>query len=126
MDQDANEPTPERTPEEEAAALALVVVSPASAITQGDPDALDASEENLRDVVSGLSDAPLTPRQEDVVATLGAAGGSLAAGLSEALAREKGIDAGRVLGSAAEAILAQTQPETTFVERDDDDPDHAS
>ncbi|MBD8703673.1 hypothetical protein [Frigoribacterium sp. CFBP 13712] len=102
---------PPSTPEQEAAALALAIVSQASAITQGDEEALDASEDNLREVVTGLSDAPLTPRQEDVVATLGAAGGSLAAGLSEALAHTKGVDTGVVLGSAAEAVLAQTQPE---------------
>lgn len=102
---------PPSTPEQEAAALALAIVSQASAITQGDEEALDASEDNLREVVTGLSDAPLTPRQEDVVATLGAAGGSLAAGLSEALAHTKGVDTGVVLGSAAEAVLAQTQPD---------------
>jgi len=111
------------TPEEEAAALALAIVSQASAITQGDEEALDASEDNLRDVVSGLSDEPLTPRQEDVVATLGAAGGSLAAGLSEALAHTKGVDTSTVLGSAAEAVLAQTQPGTRFVADEEADAD---
>jgi hypothetical protein len=109
------------TPEEEAAALALAIVSQAAAISQGDEEALDASEDNLREVVSGLSDEPLTPRQEDVVATLGAAGGSLAAGLSEALAHTKGVDTSAVLGSAAEAVLAQTQPATRFVADDDQD-----
>jgi hypothetical protein len=109
------------TPEEEAAALALAIVSQAAAISQGDEEALDASEDNLREVVSGLSDEPLTPRQEDVVATLGAACGSLAAGLSEALAHTKGVDTGAVLGSAAEAVLAQTQPATRFVADDDQD-----
>ncbi|MCJ0701643.1 hypothetical protein FRIG_10960 [Frigoribacterium faeni] len=114
MDQNSGDDSTDRppsTPEQEAAALALAIVSQASAITQGDEEALDASEDNLREVVTGLSDAPLTPRQEDVVATLGAAGGSLAAGLSEALAHTKGVDTGVVLGSAAEAVLAQTQPE---------------
>lgn len=114
MDQNSGDDSTDRppsTPEQEAAALALAIVSQASAITQGDEEALDASEDNLREVVTGLSDAPLTPRQEDVVATLGAAGGSLAAGLSEALAHTKGVDTGVVLGSAAEAVLAQTQPD---------------
>ncbi|KPG79855.1 hypothetical protein [Frigoribacterium sp. RIT-PI-h] len=123
MDHDTNEPT-NRTPEEEAAALALAVVSQAAAITQGDPAAVEASDENLREVVAELTDQPLTPRQEDVVATLGVAGGSLAAGLTAALAHEKGVDPGVILGSTSQAIVAQTQ--SPFVGADDDgddDPD---
>ncbi|MGY3263046.1 hypothetical protein [Frigoribacterium sp. 2355] len=108
MDQDTNEPTG-RTPEDEAAALALAIVSQAAAITQGDPEAVEASDENLREVVAELTDEPLTPRQEDVMATLGTAGGSLAAGLTAALAHEKGVDPGVILGSTSQAIVAQTQ-----------------
>lgn len=117
MDQDTNEP-PDRTPEGEAAALALAVVSQAAAITQGDPVAVEASDENLREVVAELTDQPFTPRQEDVIATLGAAGGSLAAGLTAALAHEKGVDPGVILGSTSQAIVAQTQ--SPFVNVDDD------
>jgi hypothetical protein len=117
MDQQTNEPT-DRTPEEEAAALALAVVSQAAAITQGDPAAVEASDENLREVVAELTDQPLTPRQEDVVATLGVAGGSLAAGLTAALAHEKGVDPGVILGSTSQAIVAQTQ--SPFVGADDE------
>jgi len=123
MDQHTNEPT-DRTPEEEAAALALAVVSQAAAITQGDPEAVEASDENLREVVAELTDQPLTPRQEDVVATLGAAGGSLAAGLTAALAHEKGVDPGIILGSTSQAIVAQTQSPFTGANDDmDDDPE---
>ncbi|ROS54136.1 hypothetical protein [Frigoribacterium sp. PhB24] len=149
MDHDTHEPT-DRTPEEEAAALALAVVSQAAAITQGDPEAVEASDENLREVVAELTDQPFTARQEDVVATLGTAGGSLAAGLTAALAHEKGIDPAVILGSTSQAIVAQTQSQTQSpfaggrddmadagrdrgeagdprVDRsDDDDSDHAS
>ncbi|NRD27688.1 hypothetical protein [Frigoribacterium sp. VKM Ac-2836] len=147
MDQDTNEPT-DRTPEDEAAALALAVVSQAAAITQGDPEAVEASDENLREVVAELTDQPFTARQEDVVATLGTAGGSLAAGLTAALAHEKGVDPAVILGSTSQAIVAQTQTQSPFaggrddmadagrdrgeagdprVDRsDDDDSDHAS
>ena len=123
MDQDTNEPTA-RTPEEEAAALALAVVSQAAAITQGDPEAVEASDENLREVVGELSDQPFTARQEDVVATLGTAGGSLAAGLTAALAHEKGVDPGVILGSTSQAIVAQTQTPFAGGHDDmDDDPE---
>jgi len=117
MDHETNETTG-LTPEDEAAALALAVVSQASAITQGDVEAVEASDANLREVVSELSDRPLTPRQEDVVATLGTAGGSLAAGLSSALAHVKGVEPGDVLSSTAQAIVAQTQ--TPFAGEHDD------
>ncbi|MET4052617.1 hypothetical protein ABID81_001987 [Frigoribacterium sp. PvP054] len=123
MDQDTNEPAA-RTPEEEAAALALAVVSQAAAITQGDPEAVEASDENLREVVGELTDEPFTARQEDVVATLGTAGGSLAAGLTAALAHEKGVDPGVILGSTSQAIVAQTQtPFAGGLDDMDDDPE---
>ena len=123
MDQDTNEPTG-RTPEDEAAALALAIVSQAAAITQGDPEAVEASDENLREVVAELTDEPLTPRQEDVMATLGTAGGSLAAGLTAALAHEKGVDPGVILGSTSQAIVAQTQSPFAGGQDDrDDDPE---
>lgn len=96
----------DRTPERDAAELALAIVSQAAAITQGDDEALDASDDNLREVVAEQADDPLTEKQEAVVSTLGAAGGSLAAGLSAALAEARGVDATVVLGATAQSILA--------------------
>jgi len=102
-----DETTPtDRTPERDAAELALAIVSQAAAITQGDDEALDASDDNLREVVAEQADDPLTEKQEAVVSTLGAAGGSLAAGLSSALAEARGVDATVVLGATAQSILA--------------------
>ena len=102
-----DETTPtDRTPERDAAELALAIVSQAAAITQGDDEALDASDDNLREVVAEQADEPLTEQQEAVVSTLGAAGGSLAAGLSAALAEARGVDATVVLGATAQSILA--------------------
>jgi hypothetical protein len=102
-----DETTPnDRTPERDAAELALAIVSQAAAITQGDDEALDASDDNLREVVAEQADDPLTEKQEAVVSTLGAAGGSLAAGLSAALAEARGIDADAVLAATARSILA--------------------
>jgi len=96
----------DRTPEQDAAELALAIVSQAAAITQADEDALDASDDNLREVVAELADEPLTERQEEVVATLGTAGGTLAAGLSTALAEARGVDSAEVLRATAQSILA--------------------
>ena len=102
---DETNPT-DRTPERDAAELALAIVSQAAAITQGDDEALDASDDNLREVVAEQADDPLTEKQEAVASTLGAAGGSLAAGLSAALAEARGVDATVVLGATAQSILA--------------------
>ena len=105
---DADTTSP-RTPEQDAAELALAIVSHATAITQDDDAALDASDENLREVVAGQSDEPLTERQEEVVTTLGTAGGALAAGLSHALADARGVDAAEVLGATARSIVAHAR-----------------
>ena len=58
------------------------------------------------------------------MATLGTAGGSLAAGLTAALAHEKGVDPGVILGSTSQAIVAQTQSPFAGGQDDmDDDPE---
>ena len=114
---DAAEPTPEptstRSPEQEAAELALAIVSQATAITQGDDEALDASDANLREVVADQADDPLTERQEAVVATLGTAGGALAAGLSNALAEARGVDPADVLNATARSIVDHADDDPT-------------
>lgn len=93
--------------EDVAADLSLAIVSEATAMTQDDAESLEQSDENLRDVVREQLDQPLDPQQEEVVATLGAAGGSLAAGLSVALADARGVEPRDVLQATAKAVLAQ-------------------
>ena len=93
--------------EDVAAVLSLAIVSEATAMTQDDAESLEQSDENLRDVVREQLDQPLDPQQEEVVATLGAAGGSLAAGLSVALADARGVEPRDVLQATAKAVLAQ-------------------
>jgi hypothetical protein len=94
-------------PEEDAARLGLVVVGEAAALHSGDEAALDASEENIRETVDDLIDEPLTPRQEEIVQRLAAAGGTLTAGLSGALAAQTGRSVEDVLGGAAGAVIWQ-------------------
>ena len=102
-------PEAEQAPalEDVAADLSLAIVSEATAMTQDDAESLEQSDENLRDVVREQLDQPLDPQQEEVVATLGAAGGSLAAGLSVALADARGVEPRDVLQATAKAVLAQ-------------------
>jgi len=102
-------PDAEQAPalEDVAADLSLAIVSEATAMTQDDAESLEQSDENLRDVVREQLDQPLDPQQEEVVATLGAAGGSLAAGLSVALADARGVEPRDVLQATAKAVLAQ-------------------
>ena len=106
---DSDDSTAPRTPEQDAAELALAIVSHATAITQEDDAALDASDENLREVVAGQTDQPLTERQQEVVTTLGTAGGALAAGLSHALADARGVDAAEVLSATARSVVAHAR-----------------
>lgn len=96
-----------RSIENDAADLSLAVVSEATAMTSEDPSSLEQSDENLREVVREKLDHPLDPQQEDVVSVLGAAGGSLAAGLSVALADARDVEPREVLQSVARAVLAQ-------------------
>jgi hypothetical protein len=95
------------TPQDDAARLGLAMVGEATAMTVGDEEAFRVSEENLRDVVDELIDEPLTPRQEEVVETIGAMGASLTAGLSSALAHAQDRDPSEVLGGAAASIVWQ-------------------
>ncbi len=94
-------------PEDDAARLGLVVVGEAAALHSGDESALDASEENIRETIDELVDEPLTERQEEVVERLAAAGGTLTAGLSGALAAQTGRDVEDVLGGAARSVVWQ-------------------
>ncbi|WIE55047.1 hypothetical protein [Curtobacterium sp. MCBD17_003] len=105
--------------QDDAARLGLAMVGEATAMTTGDEDAFRASEENLREVVAELVDEPLTPRQEQVVETLGAMGGSLTAGLGSALAQEQDREPTEVLGGAAASIVWQQR--LADVEQDVDD-----
>ncbi|WIB64001.1 hypothetical protein [Curtobacterium sp. MCBD17_040] len=107
--------------QDDAARLGLAMVGEATAMTTGDEDAFRASEENLREVVAELVDEPLTPRQEQVVETLGAMGGSLTAGLGSALAQEQDREPTEVLGGAAASIVWQQR--LADVEQDVDDID---
>lgn len=93
--------------QDDAARLGLAMVGEATAMTTGDEDAFRASEDNLREVVDELVDEPLTPRQEEVVETLGAMGGSLTAGLGSALAHEQEREPAEVLRGAAASIVWQ-------------------
>ena len=94
-------------PEDDAARLGLVVVGEAAALQSGDEAALDASEQNIRDTIDELVDEPLTPRQEEVVERLAAAGGTLTAGLSGALAAQSGRSVDDVLEGAARSVVWQ-------------------
>jgi hypothetical protein len=94
-------------PEDDAARLGLVVVGEASALHSGDEAALDASEENIRDTIDDMVDVPLTDRQEEVVERLAAAGGTLTAGLSGALAAQTGRGVDEVLEGAARSVVWQ-------------------
>jgi len=94
-------------PEDDAARLGLVVVGEAAALHSGDEAALEASEANIRDTVDELVDEPLTPRQEEVVERLAAAGGTLTAGLSGALAARSGNSVDDVLEGAARSVVWQ-------------------
>lgn len=94
-------------PEDDAARLGLVVVGEAAALHAGDESALDASEQNIRDTVDELVDEPLTERQEEVVERLAAAGGTLTAGLSGALAAQTGRGVEDVLEGAARSVVWQ-------------------
>ncbi|WP_144760070.1 hypothetical protein [Curtobacterium sp. 9128] len=94
-------------PEEDAARLGLVVVGEAAALHSGDEAALDASEDNIRETIDDLIDEPLTPRQEEVVERLAAASGTIAAGLSGALAAQTDRPVEDVLEGAARAVVWQ-------------------
>jgi len=94
-------------PEDDAARLGLVVVGEAAALHSGDEAALDASEENIRETIDELIDEPLTERQEQVVERLAAAGGTLTAGLSGALAARSGRSVDEVLEGAARSVVWQ-------------------
>ncbi|WIE64467.1 hypothetical protein DEI99_014725 [Curtobacterium sp. MCLR17_036] len=94
-------------PEDDAARLGLVVVGEAAALHSGDEAALDASEQNIRDTVDELVDEPLTQRQEEVLERLAAAGGTLTAGLSGALAAQTGRSVDDVLEGAARSVVWQ-------------------
>ena len=94
-------------PEDDAARLGLVVVGEAAALQSGDEAALDASEQNIRDTIDELVDEPLTQRQEEVVERLAAAGGTLTAGLSSALAAQSGRSVDDVLEGAARSVVWQ-------------------
>jgi len=108
-------------PEDDAARLGLVVVGEAAALHSGDDAVLDASEENIRDTVDDLVDEPLTPRQEEVVERLAAAGGTLTAGLSGALAARSGSSVDDVLAGAARSVVWQQR---LAAERDGVDDGH--
>ncbi len=107
-------------PEDDAARLGLIVVGEAAALHSGDEAALDASEQNIRDTIDELVDEPLTPRQEEVVERLAAAGGTLTAGLSGALAAQSGRPVDDVLEGAARSVVWQQRLAN---ERDDADAD---
>ncbi|WP_144711311.1 hypothetical protein [Curtobacterium pusillum] len=94
-------------PEDDAARLGLVVVGEAAALHSGDDAALDASEQNIRDTIDEMIDEPLTERQEQVVERLAAAGGTLTAGLSGALAAQTGKSVDDVLEGAARSVVWQ-------------------
>lgn len=94
-------------PEDDAARLGLVVVGEAAALHSGDDDSLDASEENIRETIDSMVDEPLTDRQEQVVERLAAAGGTLTAGLSGALAAKTGNSVDSVLEGAARSVVWQ-------------------
>ncbi|KTR10159.1 hypothetical protein [Curtobacterium luteum] len=94
-------------PEDDAARLGLVVVGEAAALHSGDDASLDASEQNIRETVDDLVDEPLTDRQEEVVERLAAAGGTLTAGLSGALAATTDRSVDDVLGGAARSVVWQ-------------------
>lgn len=103
---DARDSTDHR-PEDDAARLGLVVVGEAAALHAGDEASLEASEQNIRDTVDDLVDEPLTPRQEEVVERLAAAGGTLTAGLSGALAAQTDRSVDDVLEGAARSVVWQ-------------------
>lgn len=108
-------------PEDDAARLGLVVVGEAAALHSGDEAALDASEDNIRETVDDLVDEPLTQRQEEVVQRLASAGGTIAAGLSGALAAQTERSVDDVLAGAARAVVWQqrmTADQDRRVERD--------
>ncbi|MCM3522831.1 MULTISPECIES: hypothetical protein [unclassified Curtobacterium] len=94
-------------PEDDAARLGLVVVGEAAALHAGDDASLDASEANIRETVDSMVDEPLTPRQEEVMERLAAAGGTLTAGLSGALAAKTGGQVEDVLEGAARSVVWQ-------------------
>ena len=94
-------------PEDDAARLGLVVVGEAAALHSGDEAALDASEQNIRDTIDEMIDEPLTARQEQVVERLAAAGGTLTAGLSGALAAQAGRSVDDILEGAARSVVWQ-------------------
>jgi len=94
-------------PEDDAARLGLVVVGEAAALHSGDEAALDASEQNIRDTIDEMIDEPLTARQEEVVERLAAAGGTLTAGLSGALAAQSGRSVDDILEGAARSVVWQ-------------------
>jgi hypothetical protein len=110
-------------PEDDAARLGLVVVGEAAALHSGDEAALDASEQNIRDTIDEMIDAPLTERQEQVVERLASAGGTLTAGLSGALAAQTGRSVDEVLEGAARSVVWQQrladQRQDERTERDD-------
>jgi hypothetical protein len=110
-------PTPD--PRHDAARLGLVVIGEAAALQSGDEEALDASEQNIRETVDELVDEPLTRRQEEVVERLASAGGSIAAGLSGALAAETGREPGEVLEGAARSFVWQDRFVDEPGDRDD-------
>lgn len=121
-DQD-QDPTAEHVaapdPRHDAARLGLVVIGEAAALQSGDEEALDASERNIRETVDELVDEPLTDRQEEVVERLAGAGGSIAAGLSGALAVQTGREPGEVLEGAARSFVWQDRFVEEADERDD-------
>lgn len=102
-----NDEQHERDIEQDAVELGLALVGEASALHAGDTEAVVASEENLRDVVDGLIDEPLTERQEEVVETLAASGAALTAGLAGAVAIDQQRPVSAVLSGAARSVVMQ-------------------
>ncbi|ARC56224.1 hypothetical protein AS850_03935 [Frondihabitans sp. 762G35] len=96
---------PEGDPQADATQSGLAVIAEATALRDDDPEVSLAARENLLDTVDDLVDEPLTPRQEEVVEAVAVAGGSLTAGLSGALARERRSRPEDVLTGAAAALL---------------------
>lgn len=111
-------------PRHDAARLGLVVVGEANALLAGDEEALDASTENIHETVDELVDEPLTPRQEEVVERLAAAGGSLTAGLAGALAARTDHGPEDVLEGAARSLVWQDRFATEGVDADRERDDH--
>lgn len=105
----AEDTTANASPEQDSTQLGLAVIAEAASTLSGDPALVDAAEENLRDTLDELIDEPLTRRQEQVVESLAAAGGSITAGLSGALAASQDRPVEDILGRTARLLLAKQQ-----------------